>query len=373
MPQRIHLIAFNVPWPANYGGVIDVYYKVKALHDLGVEVVLHCWQYDAPPAPELEKVSYKVYYYPRQTGLRANLSLLPYNVYSRRAPELLGRLLDDPAPILYDGIHTTYLLGHPQLRGRRQIVRMHNVEHSYYLAIARQERRLWRRAFHYLEALRLRLYEPKLRQADAIVAVSSTDAEHFAQRYSSVPTHYIPCFHGWGEVASHTEPSDYILYHAKLSVAENHRAALYLVHQVLRHLPYRSVIAGLDPQPELIHAVALYPHITIIANPPSEDMQRLIDGAQIHLLYTAQATGLKLKLLGSLYSGRHVVANSTMVEGSGLERLCHIGDTPERLITLCRELMLRTITPQELETRRTTLSPYAIAPMASELSAILFD
>ena len=28
MERYLNIIAFNIPWPANYGGIIDVYYKL---------------------------------------------------------------------------------------------------------------------------------------------------------------------------------------------------------------------------------------------------------------------------------------------------------------------------------------------------------
>jgi len=34
---HIHIISFDIPFPANYGGVIDVFYKAKALTDSGVK------------------------------------------------------------------------------------------------------------------------------------------------------------------------------------------------------------------------------------------------------------------------------------------------------------------------------------------------
>ena len=46
MPGReIHIVCFDVPHPPDYGGVIDIYYKVKSLHELGIKVHLHCYQY----------------------------------------------------------------------------------------------------------------------------------------------------------------------------------------------------------------------------------------------------------------------------------------------------------------------------------------
>jgi hypothetical protein len=41
-----------------------VYYKVKALAELGVKVHLHCFEYGRGQAPELEPYCAEVHYYP---------------------------------------------------------------------------------------------------------------------------------------------------------------------------------------------------------------------------------------------------------------------------------------------------------------------
>ena len=43
---HLHIISFTIPYPPNYGGAIDVFYKIKALHSAGVKVHLHCFSYD---------------------------------------------------------------------------------------------------------------------------------------------------------------------------------------------------------------------------------------------------------------------------------------------------------------------------------------
>ena len=53
--MHLHIVTFNVPWPADYGGVIDVYYRVKALSEMGVRVHLHCYTYGREEAEELRK------------------------------------------------------------------------------------------------------------------------------------------------------------------------------------------------------------------------------------------------------------------------------------------------------------------------------
>ena len=68
MNKTLHVVALNIPWPANYGGVIDIYYKVKALHECGVKIILHCFEYERPHAAELEAICEEVHYYRRRTG-----------------------------------------------------------------------------------------------------------------------------------------------------------------------------------------------------------------------------------------------------------------------------------------------------------------
>ena len=63
MPDlHLHIISFDIPWPANYGGVIDVFYKAKALSEKGVKVHLHCFQYGRKPNPFLENMFHKFYF-----------------------------------------------------------------------------------------------------------------------------------------------------------------------------------------------------------------------------------------------------------------------------------------------------------------------
>ena len=113
----------------------------------------------------------------------------------------------------------------------------------------------------------------------------------------------------------------------------------------------------MDPPASLLKAAAPYPNIRIEANPSEELMNKLIHDAQIHVLITFQATGLKLKLLNSLFAGRHTVVNRLMITGSGLEQLCHIADTPDEMIHICRELMHTDMVPELIEQRRNFLYP----------------
>ena len=50
--KTLHVISFDIPYPANYGGAIDVFYKIKALHEKGLKIILHCFLYNNKKIPE---------------------------------------------------------------------------------------------------------------------------------------------------------------------------------------------------------------------------------------------------------------------------------------------------------------------------------
>ena len=358
MDKIINLVSINIPWPANYGGVIDIYYKIKALHECGVKIILHCFEYERPRAPELEAVCEEVYYYRRRTGIMSNLTILPYNVYSRKDKRLIDNLLKNDYPILFEGLHTCYYLNDKRLKHRFKIFRECNIEHDYYREIGKAERNIIKKCFFYIEAMRFKRYQKNVAGAELMVAVSQTDTDYLRKEFPRNKVEFVPCFHGNDEVAAIAGQSDFILYHGKLSVKENEKAALYLIENIFSKMsPCRCIIAGMNPSDILLKAASPYDNISVEANPSIERINGLISSAQINLMVTFQDTGLKLKLLNSLFTGRHVVVNPMMLAGSGLDNLCHIADTPEKMIAICNDLMKKPFSSDVLEERRKMLFP----------------
>ncbi len=256
--HHLHIVSFDVPAPPNYGGVIDVYYKVKALSELGVKVHLHCFQYGRPKAKELDRLCHSVNYYPRKQGKLQLFNSLPYVVVGRRSEILMDRLLKDDHPILFEGLHCCFHLGDPRLNGRLRLVRAHNVEHDYYAALAKAESNTFRRGYFINEARKLQRFEPVLSEAHRILAISPKDQQYFDAHFHNVV--HIPAFHAVDKVAVPDGLGDYAFYHGALGVAENDQAALFLVRKVFKDLSVKLVIAGSDASLELKREVARMPN-----------------------------------------------------------------------------------------------------------------
>ncbi|MBK7029990.1 MAG: glycosyltransferase [Bacteroidales bacterium] len=319
--RHINIVSFSIPFPANYGGVIDVYHKLVALHAIGIRIHLHCFRYDRQPAPELDSLCETIHYYPRLTGVAVHLSTLPYIVRGRNNPELLKNLLANDYPILFEGLHSCYFLNHPALKGRKLIYRESNIEHHYYYHLFRAEKKISHKLFFLLESIKLKLFQSKLSHASAMLAVSEKDTEYLQNRFPGKEVHYLPSFHGNIEPSGKPGMSNYAFYHGNLAVSENTLAAEFLIKEVFNDLEIPLIIAGLNP-PQSLRDLAVQYNITIFANTSTEKMEELLREAQVNVLITFQATGLKLKLLNTLFKGRHVLVNSKMLAGTGLDDLC---------------------------------------------------
>ena len=325
MKSTIHIVSFDIPFPANYGGAIDVFHKIRCLHQKGVNVILHCFQYgERKPSFELEQLCEKVYYYKRNTSLWNHLSLLPYNVTSRINNELKQHLLKDNFPIIFEVLHTCYLLNDVDLKHRIKLYRHSNIEHVYFNALAKTEKSILKKIYLYIEAFKLKQFERQITNASVILSVSKTDLEYFKTNYPSVPSYYLPSFHGFDEISITERLGKYILYHGNLSISENYQAAHWLIEHVFSKITFPVIIAGLNPPKHLIEVIKKYTHIKLIANCSSSEMEQLIKDAQIHCLYTEQATGLKLKLLHVAFSGKHILCNDKMVVGTELHNIVNL-------------------------------------------------
>lgn len=355
MPDpHLHILSFDVPWPPSYGGVIDVFYKVKALSEIGVRVHLHAFAYGRARSKELAALCHEVHYYPRRMGRHQLLGRLPFVVLSRRSEALAERLLKDDHPILFEGLHTCHLLTDPRFQGRRRIVRAHNVEHDYYAALAKAEANAFRRTYFINEARKLQRFEHVLGEADHVLAISPKDATYFAGRYGHVS--HIPAFHASEQVDVPGGMGDFAFYHGALGVAENDQAALFLVRQVFNELPVKLVIAGSDASQQLRREVARLPNVELREDIGTDEIHGLVRGAQVNVLPTFQATGIKLKLLLCLYNGRHVVCNTPMVEGTGLESLCHVHDSAAAMRESILACMRKPANGEAMERRAAVLT-----------------
>ena len=356
--DKLHVISFDVPYPANYGGVIVVYNQLKAWKAIGVKVILHAYEYgDRQQQKHLESLCDQVHYYKRATGWRASLSHLPYIVNSRKSEALLNRLSLDDYPIFFEGVHTTAWIGHRSLAKRKKALRMHNIEWQYYESLQQLGENIWKRFYYNQESRRLRVYDEKvLEHVDVLFTISEKDQNYYRELHDE--SYYLPAAHGEAYDVKEGK-GGYFLFHGKLSVEDNKQAALHLIEKVFAGTEYRFIIAGLNPDKGLLSAAAKHDNVEVRANLSHEDLRVLIQNAQANILYTYQDNGIKLKLLHALHLGRHCIVNEEMVSNAPeLSDLCRIGATVEDMKGLVKIIENQSFTTEDVIRREKVLKKH---------------
>jgi hypothetical protein len=349
-------VCLDVPFPMDYGGVFDLFQKIRSLHAAGVKIHLHCFEYGRGEQPVLNTYCTEVFYYARHEGHKGFSHKLPYIVCSRSNGQLLERLLEDDYPILLEGVHCTYLLNDERFASRRVILRLHNVEYQYYRQLYQSERSLWKKIYYLHESNLLRSYEQRIAGKVEILAVSDKDRDQYCSEFGACRIQTLPVFLPFEAVRTREGTGCFCLYHGNLGVPENEQAVMWLLKNVFSSLELPLIISGRQPSARLVRLIEQYPLVCLIADPSEEELQDLIAKAQVNILPSFNCTGIKLKLLNALFNGRHCIVNREMVEGTGLEPLCHIADGAEEMQTCLGELYTRAMQPEEIRRREAVLA-----------------
>ena len=328
--RKIHIVSFDVPYPADYGGVIDVYYRIKALNQLGFKIILHCFKSDRKEQRHLNSLTEEVYYYDRNKSIWNLLRKKPFIVVSRRSKLLLSRLLKDDSPILFEGIHSTFFLSHPSLENRFKYVRTHNVEYEYYTTLSKNSTIL-KSLFFKIEALKLKHYESILGKANLILSIKDSDIEYFKLFNANVQI--LPASIPEIKHLTYTETEPYALYTGDLSISENEKSVLWIIKKIWikDNTLMPLIIAGKNPTDKLKKVANLY-GVKLISNPSKESNEILLHNARVHILVSNNSVGIKLKLLMALQTSGYILVNNKMVVGTNLSDLCKICNSPDEFI-----------------------------------------
>ncbi len=354
MEKHLHIIDFTVPYPADYGGVIDLFWKLPALQREGVNIHLHCFDYGRGKQDELNRYCASVQYYKRKKGI---FMRLPYIVATRKNEALLENLLQDEYPIFMEGIHCTYLLNDARFANRRKFVRVHNVEFEYYHHLFQSATSPFKKIYFYNESRLLKKYEQSIvNKATAFWGVTHKDVDVYRNELGCRTIDYLSLYLPVDWTVSCKEGrGSFCLYQGDLSVVANEKAAIWLLQKVFNDLDIPFVIAGRNPSKNLEHLVHKQQKACLVANPSQEQMQDMIAKAHINILPSFSSSGIKLKLLNALYNSKHCVVNNDTIIGSGLDKLCHIANDEKNMKKIILQLYPEPFSQSEIGMRKEVL------------------
>ena len=102
-------------------------------------------------------------------------------------------------------------------------------------------------------------------------------------------------------------------------------------------------------------------------------MSDLIHEAHLILLPTFQRTGIKLKLLESLFKGRFCIANNPMIENTDLETYCIRANTSQEWIDAIKRYINVSFLSENAEKRAEISDSFNNLQEAQKMIDLLFE
>lgn len=335
--KKLHIVSFDNPYPPDYGGVIDVFYKIKALHAIGYEIYLHCFTKEIPESyEELKAISSQVYFYPIKERFFYFFSKLPFSVISRSDRKLAENLAKVKAPILFEGLKTTCLVNDFRLKNHRKILRLQNIEEDYFDGISRSEQSFLRKVLFKMEAYKYQKYKEVFSLVDEIITLSkfeNTMTEKF-----HLNTAYIPVFHGNETVLPLDGFGEYAIYHGDLNTSDNKKCVAFLV-EVFRKLPNNKLVIASGSNEEFVkRLIGTAKNIEFVQLKNFEHLKELLQKSHISISWSFQKSGTKLKAVNSLFNTRFCIINENIIDDKTVSDLCVLVKTEEALIHKIEQL-----------------------------------
>ena len=349
--KSIHIISFDNPFPPNYGGVIDVFYKIKALHSIGFKIYLHCfYQNRNQVSEELSAITEEVFLYKKNRNPFFLFSKIPLPVISRFHHDLAKNIAKIDAPIFFEGLQTTMILQKVHLPNQK-FLRLHNIESDFYAGMSKNETNyFWKIMYHFV-AQKFIGYQKIISNFNHVFTLSCYENE--VVKNITNQTDYVPVFHG-NQHQFLSKKGKFALYHGDLRLADNKKAAKFLI-EVFKEIPdYQLIIASSNGKKMVETKAKNLSNVTFVELNASNQLTDLFSEAHINVMLSFQRSGTKLKVVNSLFNGRFCLVNKNMIDDVTVLNLCELAETKQEFVAKINELKNKEY--QENEKRNQVLS-----------------
>ncbi|KFF09226.1 hypothetical protein [Chryseobacterium luteum] len=370
--KELHLISFNYPYPPSYGGIIDVYYKIKALSDIGIKIHLHCFVDSIPETVdhEIKSITANIFFYKKKKNPFYYFSAVPFAAAIRTSDVLFENLMSIEAPILFEGLQTTEIIRRLKNKDYKLYLRFHNNEAEYYKGLSSSEKNIFKKIIYRIESVKFAGYQKKLlKEFESVFCLSEKELND-VNSYSK-NARLIHIFHGNESVKHLNGKGDYFLFHGDLSISDN-KKALEETISMFKTLPsHRLVVASDRAGDDLKKKINNIRNISLVPIETDKNLRQLFENAHANILLSYQNSGTKVKLFNALYNSRFVIINENITDDSALTGLCRLGFTSDEI----RQRIIETAAEDynENEIRSKVLEEnYSDDAKAEEMSKVIF-
>ncbi|WP_168121089.1 glycosyltransferase family 4 protein [Paenibacillus sp. HB172176] len=345
--MKMLIACSDFPYPADHGGRVDTWGRIKVLSELGWQIDLVVCGKTTPTAEEKEVVLRYVAdirLCDRRSRILDLLHPDPLQVRSRTA--LRHVKLNGPYDyVLLEGDYVYPILDNPEVRSDMAILRVHNDESIYFKALARSSSHPLHKLYYTIESGKFVRHERKLRsRIDKHLFISNKEFEKFRMGNETASSRFLPPPVTSGSFRSNSFASKQVVFIGSLFMPNNREGIeWYLTHvheKLLENPEYSFVIAG-NSRGGSLDWLKRYNLSRVVVHDSPESLDGIYEQGCLFVNPMQNGAGVKLKTIEAIQNGLPVVSTSVGSEGTGLLHKEHImiADDPQKFCSSIQQLL----------------------------------
>lgn len=322
--MRIAVVSGFVPYPANFGGALDVWERIKGLTALGHEVDLIATDKNNPTKEQIEEIELyakNFYFTRRKNEIKQLFAKLPLQFLSRK--DLASIKINQSYDlVILESEFCWPITLNTSITYNKIVVRVHNIESHYFKMLGNSSSSLKEKVYYKIEVAKIKQFTPSVfNKVDRLWFISKDDLQ--AMNYTSKSV-FMP-YPINDEFVIPTEKKDTnVVFMGSLFMQNNlYGLQWYLkhVHPILvKDLPnYHFYIIGSlkDQNNTITSSLSNIKQATLIVNTPN--LETYYNKAQVFVNPMFHGSGVKVKSVNALVNGLPLVSTKTGAEGIGLD------------------------------------------------------
>jgi len=359
--RKALIILHDYPYPPNHGGRYDMFYRLKSLHKIGIELDVIC-TIDEEQYPSKEQISLirsmarELIILKRNKSIRSLLSTYPFQLSSRNNKSVINYFKGKNRSydfVLLEDFYVWQLYKNIEklITTKKTLIRLHNNNFKYFLELGKASFSIFKKIFFFQEALKFLFLEIKTRVTRSdlcILPISYDDYTKLKNQYSSIfwlpPAIDISIMKPYKKYIGREIN---ILFVGNLFTDNNIEGIIWFIKKVHPTLTkkivnYRLMIAGKTKGKNPIGKyLKLHRNIYFFDSPSPKDLENIYSKAMIFINPILKGAGVKIKNIDAIIHGIPVITTSKGNEGTGLidEKHVLVANKPQKFIKTIESLV----------------------------------
>lgn len=344
--MKMLVVCSDFPYPADHGGRVDTWGRIKVLADLGWRIDLIVCGKQMPTETDKKHVyTYveKIVLCDRTSKLANLLHNIPMQVQSRNELEHV-HIDEDYDYVLLEGDYVYPILNNPKIKPEKVILRVHNDEAVYFKALARSTKNVLHKMYYHMESSKFTTLQKKmLEKVNKYLFISSKEFESFKQLNPSTQCLFLPPPVTKDIFGTNLFESKHVVFIGSLFMPNNREAIeWYLKHihpLMLKEPDYKFIVAG-NSRNQSLSWLEPFDLTNVIVHDSPKSLDNIYKSGYLFVNPMQNGAGVKLKTIEAIQNGLPVISTSIGCEGTGLVDTEHImvADSPEQFYRRIKQL-----------------------------------